>query len=566
MRLQRLDLTGFMGVGDYSLVLDGRNAVVLGRNAAGKSTLLSAYTWLLFNRDSRGQGNFEVRPIIDGEPEHRGEHAVAATFQRDDGTTVTLKRALREKWVKPRGKAFAELAGTESSYYVDGVPKSQREFQQVVTDLFGGEKNAQVLSDPLYFAGAMPWQERRRVLLDLVPDVSDEEVMRSNDDLGALADLLEGRSVADFHAAAKARAADLKRKLDGFGPKIAEASRNADPAAPTVEAAQAAFDDYAARVAERREAVEAARAAERQAFEAMQEARVAFARAQGDAQAEDRRRRAELEREIDDLKRQMTAVMDEGKRLSSHGDSCPECGQALDKERVAARLAALRERYNALHTAWERKKSELAEVSANPLLADPTAYDEAKAAHERALEALRAAQEGQEDDGEGERLRAALERARRAQEARERVAELRAEERRTAEAYEEASHHVWLCEEFTRTKARLVEAAINERFRVVRWRLFEEQLNGGIREVAEATVDGVPWGNLNTGSRVLAGLDCIQVLTNQQGVNLPVWIDNAESLTSMLPIDSQVIQLRVSEDDPVLRVVLEQPRREGKAA
>src|SRR5690606_25321367 len=46
MRLQRLDLTGFMGVGDYSLTLDGKNASILGKNAAGKSTLLSAYTWL----------------------------------------------------------------------------------------------------------------------------------------------------------------------------------------------------------------------------------------------------------------------------------------------------------------------------------------------------------------------------------------------------------------------------------------------------------------------------------------------------------------------------------------
>ena len=172
MRLNRLSLRQFKGVESFDFTPNGQSGVVLGRNSTGKSTLLDAYSWLLFGKDSRGSASFEVRPLVEGEPMHRGEHAVEAEFVTDSGDLITLKRVLTEKWVRVRGKAFQEYKGTETSYYVNGAPVKAADYNAAVSDLFGGEKNAQLLSDPLYFAGSMPWQERRRILLDLVGEVS----------------------------------------------------------------------------------------------------------------------------------------------------------------------------------------------------------------------------------------------------------------------------------------------------------------------------------------------------------------------------------------------------------
>ena len=563
MRLDRLSLRKFKGVKEYDFVPGGRNAAVFGRNATFKSTLFDAYTWLLFGKDSRGSATFEVRPVDgNGEPEHRGEHAVEATFLTDQGDLITLRRELRERWVRVRGRAFPEYKGTETSYYVNGAPVKAAEFAEAVADLFGGEKNAQVLSDPLHFAGVMPWQERRRALLALADDVTEAQVIASDPELAPLTDLLEGRDVATLHEVAKAKARDLKRKLDQYPGQIREASRHADPAAPTVEQARAEVERLEAESAEAAKVAEVARAAERKAYEAMQEARIAFATAQAEAKNLAMARRAEIESEIRDVRRQMNALIERGNRIKDEGE-CEVCGRPLDKEHAARERKRLRKEYDALSAELATLQGKLDEVTIPEV--DASAFDKAKRVHQEAVAAL-AEVEQVSDTTKLAQARERLRAAELAAKARERVAELKAEEREVAEAYEDAEHVVALCEAFTRAKVRLVEAAINARFRTVRWKLFEEQVNGGIKEVAEATVNGVPWLNLNTGARINAGLEIIDVLADASDRRVPVWIDNAEALTSVLPIDSQVIQLRVSEDDSELRVVLEQPRREEKAA
>lgn len=563
MRLLKLHLRDFKGVGSFDLTPDGQSVTVFGRNASGKSTLADAYSWLLFGKDSRGSASFEVRPLENGEPMHRGEHAVEAEFQTDSGDLITLRRVLTERWVRVRGRAFPEYKGTETAYYVNDAPVKAAEFQAAVADLFGGERNAQLLSDPLYFAGAIPWQERRRILLDLVDDVSDEEVIKSDEDLGPLYELLDGRSVDHYREVVKAKAKDLKRKLDGYPAAIREAARHADPAAPTVEQARAEVEALEAESAEAAKVAEAARATERKAYEAVQEARIAFAAAQAEAKNLAMAKRAEIEGEIRDVRRQMNALIERGNRIKDEGE-CEVCGQPLDKEHAAKERKRLRKEYDALDAKLATLQGRLGEVTIPE--ADASAFDKAKRVHNEAVATLTEVMNAVGDSAKLAQAKERLRAAEAAAKAKARVAELRAEERSVAEAYEEAEYHLALCEAFTRAKVRLVEAAINAKFHIVRWKLFEEQVNGGIKEVADATVNGVPWGNLNTGARMNAGLDIIQTLAGKQGMNVPVWIDNAESLTSVLPIDSQVIQLRVSEDDPELRVVLEQPRRARRAA
>lgn len=83
------------------------------------------------------------------------------------------------------------------------------------------------------------------------------------------------------------------------------------------------------------------------------------------------------------------------------------------------------------------------------------------------------------------------------------------------------------------------------------------QKNGGIKNCCEATVSGVSYGtNLNSAAKLNAGLDIISALSKASGVQLPVWVDNAESVTDLLPVDTQVIRLAVSATDKTLRVAL----------
>lgn len=55
------------------------------------------------------------------------------------------------------------------------------------------------------------------------------------------------------------------------------------------------------------------------------------------------------------------------------------------------------------------------------------------------------------------------------------------------------------------------------------------------------------------GARINAGLDIINVLSEFYDFAPPIFIDQAESITNLLPTRGQQIRLIVSEADPVLR-------------
>ena len=117
-----------------------------------------------------------------------------------------------------------------------------------------------------------------------------------------------------------------------------------------------------------------------------------------------------------------------------------------------------------------------------------------------------------------------------------------------------------LADQFIRLRAMDLEEDINSHFEVVRWKLFDMQVNGGVKTCCEAMADNdngifVEYGsNLNDGRRIQAGVDIINAITKVTGVTAPIWIDGAGELTKKLNTQSQCVRLYASEADKVLRV------------
>ena len=105
-----------------------------------------------------------------------------------------------------------------------------------------------------------------------------------------------------------------------------------------------------------------------------------------------------------------------------------------------------------------------------------------------------------------------------------------------------------LCEEFTRYKVQSITDAINSHFGRVRFRLFREQINGGLDDCCDVMMDGKPYGSLSDGEKVKAGMDIISTLSRFYGIKMPLFIDRAESVTDMPRADMQMIQLVVREN------------------
>lgn len=92
------------------------------------------------------------------------------------------------------------------------------------------------------------------------------------------------------------------------------------------------------------------------------------------------------------------------------------------------------------------------------------------------------------------------------------------------------------------------ESRINGRFELVKFKLFNQQLNGGESETCEMLINGVPYSDANTASQINAGLDVINVLSKFHGVTAPIFIDGRESVTQLINTESQLVNLIVTTD------------------
>ena len=140
-------------------------------------------------------------------------------------------------------------------------------------------------------------------------------------------------------------------------------------------------------------------------------------------------------------------------------------------------------------------------------------------------------------------------------ETRARVEELKKEQRAQAAALEEIDRKLAMCEDFTRYRCQFITDSVNSRFNLARFRLFIEQVNGGLADCCDVMVDGVPYADLNNAMQINVGLDIIGTLSEHYGLRVPLVVDNAESVTRLQEIDTQVIRLVVSEQDKELRIV-----------
>lgn len=140
-----------------------------------------------------------------------------------------------------------------------------------------------------------------------------------------------------------------------------------------------------------------------------------------------------------------------------------------------------------------------------------------------------------------------------------RVNELAKRKVAAGKEFEEIARLCSLVEEFIRTKVSVLESRINDKFTITKFKLFETQINGGLTETCEAVFNGVPYsGGLNNAMRINVGMDIINTLSSLYGMSAPVFVDNAESVTSLRPIRSQVIQLVVKDGQQVLKVEKEE--------
>lgn len=225
MKLLKLTLTNFKGC--RSLCLDtegGKSVSVYGDNATFKTTIFDAFLWLLFEKNSLGAKDFEIKTRDEnGEVIPALNHEVEGVFDID-GKEVVLKRVYLEKYTRRRGSAEQEFTGHVTEHFVDGVPRSKGEYQAFV-DGIAPEKLFMCLANPTHFNEALSWQDRRKMLLGLCPAINDADIIAAHPELAPLAQLLETRDIDDAKKVEMATRKKINEELTGIPGRIDEATR-----------------------------------------------------------------------------------------------------------------------------------------------------------------------------------------------------------------------------------------------------------------------------------------------------------------------------------------------------
>lgn len=142
---------------------------ISGDNGMGKTRILDAFCWLLFNKDSNGNAPgsdaFHEKPLdANGAEIHNLETSVTA-YMLLDGQTFNLKRIQRENWVKKRGTTESTFQGNVSVYWINDVETKSTDFRDRVAGIATDEVFRLITS--LGAFNAMDWKKRRSILVGM---------------------------------------------------------------------------------------------------------------------------------------------------------------------------------------------------------------------------------------------------------------------------------------------------------------------------------------------------------------------------------------------------------------
>lgn len=227
IKLNYLHIQNFKGIEELKINADGKDLNISANNAVGKTSIIDAFTWLLFDKDSKDKSdtNFTIKPQNElGEDINHLETIVEAELLLN-GVPTKIKKSRIEKWVTRHGETEKTFDGHTKNYWFNEVPLKATPYKAKIDELIS-EDVFKMITNPLYFNTKLTWQERRSILLEISGDMSDAEVIATDESLSRLTELLNGRTIDDYKLVLADQLKDFKKQRESITPRIDELNRS----------------------------------------------------------------------------------------------------------------------------------------------------------------------------------------------------------------------------------------------------------------------------------------------------------------------------------------------------
>ncbi len=666
IKIRALHLTNFKGI--RSLKLDHLTDVtsIYGDNGVGKTSIFDAFTWLMFGKDSTDRKDFEVKTLDKfNNVIPKIDHEVEAVLDID-GETVTLKRILRENWVKKRGTTEAEFSGNQTTYEWNGVPMNASEYSSKINGIID-EKVFKMITNPSAF-NSLKWQEQRSVLIDMSGNITDGDVANGNPEFEDLLKQLVGKTFEERKKEVKANISKSKKELHSIPTRIDEVERSK----PDTSEFKGDFEGLKHHLSVKTQELEGlndqvsyklkAQQADIDAQSQIQKEMHAIStevsnfknRLQqqvSEAYSKAQEKPREIQRKIDvvdsEIKANDTVIANSNSTIVSYKNqiggiernivelrkeweientkefkmddsecACPTCKRPFEASDIEDKKKDLQEHFKSNKNAklasitqqgqslsgqkmtlqnrleelnkeigekeaentelWKKRSDlstelkdasisktqkelyqELVDEKQEYFTEKTSLYNEKKAALENRPKVDTSELKSKINtlNADLDAIKRDIAKEQQIEVANKRIEELSSEEKNLGQSIADLERELFSIEAFEKEKSTRIEQSVNNRFKLVNFKLFETQINGAEVPTCKALIDGVPFSDANTASKINAGIDIINTLCKHYGANAPVFIDNRESVIELIDTESQVINLIVSETDKKLRVV-----------
>ncbi|HHN8471777.1 TPA: AAA family ATPase, partial [Clostridioides difficile] len=182
--LKSLDIENFKGIKE--LHIDFNNITnVFGENATGKTSIFDAFTWVMFDKDSKNRSVFEIKPLDSNNKVIRGLVTTVTAVLEVNNREIKLSKKYEEKWTRKRGESEATFTKNETTYMTNDTPIKKSEYVKEIAEI-ADEEQFKLLTNPYFFSNELNWKKAREVILEICGDITTEQIIETKQELTPL--------------------------------------------------------------------------------------------------------------------------------------------------------------------------------------------------------------------------------------------------------------------------------------------------------------------------------------------------------------------------------------------
>lgn len=538
--LKSIEITNFKGIEHLKLNFNDSYNVIYGDNETGKSSIYDAFCYCLTGKNSAGETNFSIVPKwLEIKPGIISP-SVKIELQIDEKSTE-LERIYKAEFNKIR-----EFKGFATKCFVDSVPKGVNEFSAFIKDIFG-ELDFRLVTNIKYFSelitasnGLTSAQKQLNILLEMVKEKSELEFAKENEKYFKIIPLLEKFDSAQAIVAySKKQISDFKKAVNDIPIKIEQQSlnfvqidckENRKELLQQISDLQAEIKDLHSKLSNT-------------AYSNLAQEKLKLENSI-----------LQLNSEIQFNKENQTGIMrkvDELTESSKNIGVCQYCGNNISSDKqnemlskINNELAIAIDAYNSFQerilnlTIQSKSKKEELELLKEKSTAAETSFNQDR---EVALNQLEEKQKQLKSKEEIVQILAQNEKCQKV------ISGLEDELSAAYSKLDEAQQTMTLLLDLIQFISNSTQNKVNDLFNQVIVKLYDYTNNGEVTPTCVILYNGIEYKNLSASTKTICNLDIVNGFQKFYNVKFPMFIDNAEGITSDFNFDGQIITLVVKQ-------------------